>query len=555
MAIRNHNWYNLQSTRGYPVDPGASQLDDSGRGLPSHILVDANLRFPRSLANFAFISGITTTSTLVTVTILGAESTTSASQFVPLAAVTLPKPIDLFRHYPVEALQAGVGGWLVFGAGTEEEHVLRFSTPSQSFMMPRTARGYRNLPVSSLAKDAVAEALQGVVGLNGEGPVEVVKEETLIQGEMRDAIVIRLKQDFANGSILQDLAGPCGGRPESETCNKPAIETVNAVAPDCAGNIDIEVDGVDLAPFESCGGQALDMDMDLDTACDVPSPNQAFDDLCFPKLSSQASFESSLSSVSSSSSSLSVSSESVGCAALPVQESFDEGAPHWDVIQGTWTFESADSPGESFGLFESESSSSLSSSSSSSESSSSSSSSASVAPVPPVPVEQSYVASNCGLDNISLIQTCDDSTIERQLVTDVQLVDTCIERNAGLVLNYKRVGGVFPHAEYYMPWLDWKTKSFRLLQWQGAGFRTLFEVAATMPIELGDWLRLHAEITAGPSAGQATITTSVRNITRPSFPSAVFSLVVSDYFPAVGQFGLATLNAKARFSFFELKEL
>lgn len=532
MSIRNHNWYDLQSTRDYPIDEGATALDDTGQRLVGNVLVDCNIRFPETAGRFAFLGGITVTANLVTLTILGADSPTAASSFTPIASVTLTKPVDEYRHYAVDALQPGVGGWVVFGNGILEPVTWRFSSPLQSLLMPKTARPYSLPPLTSLGKQFRSTVLTGVVNLVGDGDVEIVKELVPIDGTTVDALVIRLKGNPGGRDPLEVFAGPCEKRPESDNCNRPGIQRINNVQPDCDGNITIDFRNLLDAPFADCGGIAIDTNLGLDEACDVPRPTRLFRDLCEPFLSSAAEFASSQSSAASDEDSFSLSSSSRGCNSLPFIENFDFGAPNWLPQKGLWIFEKDDSPEESSG------------------DSSSVSSSASVAFGP---VDLAYVSASGGISNISIIPDCSGTTLGRLAITDLLMTNEFGSRNAGIVINHHNLLSPTPHVEYYFVYIDQVSKSFKLLRWNGFGYLTEFTLPGNPPFQLGEWYRLTAEVQPGPGPSQVTITASVRGITNPTFPSATFSVAVSQFLPANGSYGLGTINAKTRFSFFSLE--
>jgi hypothetical protein len=48
MSILNNNWFNINSTRRYPVDDFATGASDEGFELPNDIITDIRIRFPRS---------------------------------------------------------------------------------------------------------------------------------------------------------------------------------------------------------------------------------------------------------------------------------------------------------------------------------------------------------------------------------------------------------------------------------------------------------------------------------------------------------------------------
>ena len=265
MAVRNMNWYDLNSARDYPLDAVATCVADDGRRLPSHFLADLYLKFPSTAANYAYLGAITVTSQIVTVVILGAQSLTDPRP-IPLASVSIPGPVDAWRQYPVEALYPGVGGWIVFGHGVEDvqRFSARFSTAQQSFFTPRAAKAYDPLPVTDLGNLNQDPALTGLIMLLGGNDIEIVGECRTIPGYPANAwetcedllhntpgrpcIVIRLKNTSTNSAQARNVfavyASPCLNTPESETCgDPPPIEFIGPVQPDCCGNITIKFRG------------------------------------------------------------------------------------------------------------------------------------------------------------------------------------------------------------------------------------------------------------------------------------------------------------------------
>ena len=80
MVIRNLHWYNQNEARTYPVDETATSFTSGGDRLPSTVISDLNLRYPRTFGEFPFIGAVTVTDTLVTVMIqvaLTIDSTTA----------------------------------------------------------------------------------------------------------------------------------------------------------------------------------------------------------------------------------------------------------------------------------------------------------------------------------------------------------------------------------------------------------------------------------------------------------------------------------------------
>ncbi len=269
MAITNHNWYSRNSIRGYPLDDRATRTGDLGERLPNGILVDVNLRFPRSAGRHAWVSSLSVTSTLVTATFLAtADPDNAPSEFRPLAVVTVRKPIQIGRPYALDSMIDGTAGWIVFGS-VDEPFSARFSSPLQGLLLARCARAYTPPPISSLVKRGVALGLKGVVNLQGGSDIEVIKGERFVDGRLRDVIVVRLKSFSNDRNVLDAYKGPCGNRPETGNCDKPGIEFINTVGPDCNGNIQIQFPGETLvgAYPGSSEGLILDYPIGLTEAC------------------------------------------------------------------------------------------------------------------------------------------------------------------------------------------------------------------------------------------------------------------------------------------------
>ena len=244
MAIRNQNWYDLNSARDYPLDGDASCVDDRGGRLPSHYVADLYLKYPNTVARIAYLGGITVGPKIVTAVIMGAMSLDDPRP-VPLAAVSLATPVDLFRQYPLDALYPGVGGWIAFGPGANGDVLsARFTTAAQSFFAPRAAKSYDPLPIPDVGKLGVTSPLTGIVALQAGNDIEIVKEERLGQ----QCIVIRLKNTSSNTALARNVfqiyQSPCLTAPESETCGDPQpIQFLGPVQPDCCGNITIKFRG------------------------------------------------------------------------------------------------------------------------------------------------------------------------------------------------------------------------------------------------------------------------------------------------------------------------
>jgi hypothetical protein len=286
---RNLGWYNLNEQRPWPLDDAATLIDDAGQRLPHDILADIQLRFPSILGDEVLLSSLTVGPNIVTATFLAASSV-----YTPVASISLPRPVDIYRHYALESIYPGVSGWIVFGNGIETEHLksYRFSTLAQSRLQFRSASKYFPAPLTSLGTLNNQASLTGLVRLSAGNDIEIVKEDREIEGVIHEAVVIRLKPDTDQGerNIYEDYAGPCGKRPESRNCGSPEpIEFINNVGPDCCGNLTFEFRGcVAISKdIDNCN-IVLDCGFGLGEACPTADrlpdatgklPNE-YDDLC-----------------------------------------------------------------------------------------------------------------------------------------------------------------------------------------------------------------------------------------------------------------------------------
>jgi hypothetical protein len=279
MPIRNLNWYNLQATRRYPLDDRATGETDRGDSLPNQIIVDCHLRFDRKYGAVAYIQAVTVTANIVTVLIGASADINSAGNTI--ASVTIPQPANINTNYALTGLAPGIGGWIVFGSGiTDASFFGRFSLPSQSLLMPRSARAFRPLPITSIGKVGVRAGLTDVVALTAESPFLLTYD--------RPTNTVTFSLDYKDASVtynpLSYFLGPCGQRPESGTCAKTPIETINGISPDCAGNINIVVENMSATMFSDCGGMEISTTYGLQQACQGAPPLPVFySDLCCPQ--------------------------------------------------------------------------------------------------------------------------------------------------------------------------------------------------------------------------------------------------------------------------------
>jgi hypothetical protein len=564
----NPDWYAGNATRAYPLDDAATARDDSNQELPSQILVDCRVRFPIALGQFAYVGGVTVSTSIVTVILMAAPNacrppsgaTPGNTDLQPLGAVTLPRPVVPNRHYPITPMAAGVGGWLVFGRGIEDNYSGRFSSPAQSLLLPRVASAYQPLPIPSLGKLGLDPGLTGVVQLLGNTDLEVVQDTREIDGAIVDAIIFRLV-DSLNRNVYSFYAGPCAGRPESGTCATPVLEAINSAVPDCNGNLTIDFRNVNVFPFVDGGGLALDLGLGMADVClgqDYLPDNTGklpseYENLCPPpEVPVIPPIEPTPPEPPS----------QEGCVALPYYESFDGVIPlPWTVVNGNFDIENDDSPGEPYGL----------------EDSSGNTPAAGHTPgltgLPPLqratrnkptpgatPIDRSYSAIAQSQRNAS-IWNCDyDSTLDLTCTTHLKLMPGP-QVNGGIIWDYKAADPEFDNRPTYnLVAVDLAVNALAIWIYRGYSIQRSMWVpfndanGTNMPV-IGDWYeltvrtRLNADHPVNPVMWKIGIT--FKGVTNPAYPQKVWDQPW-DLVP-VGRIGLGTVNAWCRFSFFNLE--
>jgi len=188
-----------------------------------------------------------------------APSNEAAGSFRPLASITLRRRnLIPGRPYDLHPLTDGVAGWIVFGAGATTATTVRFDSARDAMLHVDAASPYRSLNVKSLRRDASQTSLTGLVRLEATSDLELLPADRTIDGTERRVILFRIKPETPDDRMIE-LAGPCGRRPAEDTCAKPALQTVNGVAPDANGDLRIRLgvpDGESL-PFTDDGGLVL----------------------------------------------------------------------------------------------------------------------------------------------------------------------------------------------------------------------------------------------------------------------------------------------------------
>lgn len=564
MPNRRNNWYNLHSTRRYPLDDKSTGTDDDGLRLRDDIINDIHLRFPLSAGRYAFLSGITVSDKLVTAVFTATDDIDNPTKLTPIAVVHALKPVSEALNIAVRPLYPQVGGFIVFG-DTTENFVARFSSPRQGLIAPRAARAFNTLPIPTLRRATNGNGLTGLVTLRGQTDVEVVSEEVNIQGYGRQqAMIVRLVQSPIGDNVLEKYIGPCDARPESRNCEKTPVETINGAIADCVGNIDILFCNLEVAAFESCGdgdnpgGVIIDGSIGIDEVCAGQQPERFKGrDLCLPSISS-----SSLSSLSSFptpstplSSSVSLSSAAPNCADLPYCEPFDDAiADYFKIKIGAWVFEPVESPAESCGSEISRKSCDSSSHSSLSSLSMVVSQIENCTPWMERPA-LSYRCEGDYLRNVAVWDACAySSSLEKVVTTDLRL-NSSSQENGGIIINWHVVDPLSnPHEEYFHALLDRRENAVRLVRYTGVS--PIFEVARVTlgsPAVIGHWYRMKVT-TQALTLPSVAIRIEVTGVTNPGWPAVTLTVPTSQFLPDDGLFGLGSIRGVTDFSYFAIKE-
>jgi len=552
MAIRNQSWYNLNSTRDYPLADAVTATSDGNQRLPQDIVVDLRVRWPDLLGKYAFLGSVAVTKGAVTATVLVSDDLgNSSASYTPIASISVPlTKLDVNRQYALEPMYPAVFGYITFGSGVAEEWTGNFSAPTQSLLTSRSARPYASLPVSSLGRLYDATPLTGVVKLSAESPLEIVKATRIIGGISRECAVIRLRTDTTSATLNTDnpfetYAGDCGKRPESLNCGDPKpIQTINAVAPDCDGVICLNFKGCAIVGknTDDCS-VVVDCGIGLSETCDPPmiptlagilpsertpdmppippdpepepTPDESFADGPFTDIT------------------------------LPHCDGFlDETASGFSVVSGSFVFLEENSPDK-------------------------------LCTVPAVPAHWDVLDScseSCstwdpgqpadngyayctqgtfsgGQRNISIF-TSDEQTIYRKYETDLRILPggSGMRHNGGIVLNYKSTSG---GVTFYLLEIDWDDGEFRFSYFNGFTFNVL----ASHPVPaLNLNTYYHLELTVVPTSSLtyldvvAKLESSSLNITMTALISG------TSYGSDSEQSGFHANRSSTQFSYWRVEE-
>ena len=256
MKVVTRDFLNDNEFRKYPFDERATfdegdlDLNEMDPRPLNSLLTDMRLMLPKSLAASAFVSGISSSKSLVTVTIMGNPivQNTFYDPYGPVDVDLASLPTSLNEQYsmlgsmvlarvqvkrsaalpgqvvPLIPVEPGVGGWVVFGSGILNDGIWSFSGPKASSLSFQCVTRYDYGGVKSLGRKGFDTSVSGKVTLAGQGGVEVVEDDL--------GLAIR----FAGSNLqvrqgLDSFKGDCGGRPESDTCLFPPIRSINGIVP------------------------------------------------------------------------------------------------------------------------------------------------------------------------------------------------------------------------------------------------------------------------------------------------------------------------------------
>jgi hypothetical protein len=538
MPIRNQNWYDLQATRRYPLDDSSTGVDDAGAFIRDSVLVDCHIRFPDTLGLYAYIQGITVAPALVTI-VFGVGNHPQDTNGPSIAALSLPRTAAQNVNHELTALQPGVAGWAVLGAGITEEFAGRYTTPQQTLISKRCARPYRPLPVTSVGKLNIATSLQDVVTVAAQPPVTATAETVIVDGEEVNAIVFRLEGELQTFNPLEFYQGPCGQRPESGTCPKPAIETINGISPDCAGNINIVFDGFDAYPYLNCGGVDVISNTGLAEACDSGAlkSRRVVQDKCYPSQSladgDDPTWDPPLPPTTPP---IIISSESLPdegwpetCATLPACRDFGAGSADDFVTKtGLFVFVARNAPG--------------------------------VCGADDVPGDSAlilsthftYTAANIVGHNVALFKNCaSDWALGKTIHAELRLSGNGLLRNGGIVFNYVRGNpGLRIPTTYMVAQLNASNNKVELQRWNGSRFVT--EYSADFPVVVSAWHRLSVRPTlAGNTVIVAVSAAAMDDSVTPL--SFTVPIPLATFGDPVGQAGLFSDRAYTHFNKFKIE--
>ena len=218
-------WLNENVSRAYPITEGATQVAVTGEQLPFDVIADLSVVAPRDESTSAFISMITITDNLVSISVAATAS--------GLLVGTFPNSGLVGTVQSLSPVIDNASGFVTFGRGIDTiRGSFIFTDAAAAGLDTRAVRAFDPLPVTSIAKlnGSELQKLTGIIALL-EGPNIDIFEDG-------GNIIVELEED-----IRDDFVGPCDRQAVFTTCGRPPLREINGVGPDVAdGKIIIEVE-------------------------------------------------------------------------------------------------------------------------------------------------------------------------------------------------------------------------------------------------------------------------------------------------------------------------
>jgi hypothetical protein len=283
MKTITKEFLNENAYRNYPIDDAATMEPYSGTELQrvNSLLIDMSICIPKSVAACVFVSSISVTENLVTMTLMGsntnpfavdAPATTSYAQEYSLLGAVVLAHVQAVRSnslpgavVPIVPVEDGVGGWVVFGPGVLTTGSWHFANPAAAMVSDRCVTRLSYDGIFSIGVQGFETTLDGAVSLQGQQGIEVVKTGA-------SDLEIR----FAGSGdtvrrLLSEFVGSCGGRPETGNCGGNPIRRINGILPEGpAREIVIALDKPMYATIQGNGDAeslAISSDLPLENFC------------------------------------------------------------------------------------------------------------------------------------------------------------------------------------------------------------------------------------------------------------------------------------------------
>lgn len=241
MKVVTREFLNDNAYRAYPIDVAATYepYTDGDVGAVNSLLLDMRLTVPKDVAVGVFVSNITVTNALVTMTLMGVDShpfialpdTVEPNEYYTalgayvIATVQVRKSVAVSgAPVPITPEVDGVSGLVVFGPGVQNNATWAFAGPASSLISTLAITRYDYAGLKTLGRTGFDTKLDGAVSLVGGGGVEVTASDNVVSIAFEGT-----SADIRNS--LDAYRGQCGGRPETGTCSFTPIKTVNYLAP------------------------------------------------------------------------------------------------------------------------------------------------------------------------------------------------------------------------------------------------------------------------------------------------------------------------------------